>query len=215
MKITKVILTIILSLTAITGITVSVLGILTYTQGITLTNVQSTSFSPTITKFSLVISKPISTEKVNYGDLLVLGASSATPQIGQAIDYETNKNHYIIRAYANTDHTDVISYGTAKNVNKVAFAIPVLGLLTSLLHSPIGVFVYVIFVTVLVSVYYKLFYQKKPKKERPVIKEDNQIVVLKEIFDDAPPYTKRSERKRIIKEQKLEEKARKKEKINA
>lgn len=215
MKITKAILMIILSITAITGIAVSVLGVLTYTQGITLTNVQSTSFSPSIPKFSLVVSKPVSAEKISYGDLLVLGASSPTPQIGQAIDYETNKNHYMVRAYANSEHTDVISYGTAKNVNKVAFTIPVLGLLTSLLHSPVGVFVYIIFVVTLIGIYYKLFFQKKPKKERPVIKEDNQIVVLKEIFDDAPPFTKRADRKRIIKEQKLEETVRKKEKTNA
>lgn len=83
MKIIRVIITILLSVTAITGIAVTSLGVLTYTNGITLTNVQSDNFSPSILKFSLAVSKPVSAEKVAAGDLLVLGASSPTPQLGK------------------------------------------------------------------------------------------------------------------------------------
>lgn len=215
MKIIRVIITILLSATAITGIAVTSLGVLTYTNGITLTNVQSDNFSPSILKFSLAVSKPVSADKVAAGDLLVLGASSPTPQLGEAIDLEANKNHYVIRAYSNTEKTDVISYGTAKTVNKVLFTVPILGILTSILSNPVGVIAFTLLIGILIGVYFKMFYQKKPKKVREQIKEENQIIILKEIFDEAPPFKNRAERKQIIKEQQIEQKAQKKVKTNA
>lgn len=206
MKIIRVIITILLSVTAVTGIAVTSLGVLTYTNGITLTNVQSDTFSPSILKFSLAVSKPVLADKVSAGDLLVLGASSPTPQLGEAIDFEANKNHYVIRAYSNTEKTDVISYGTAKTVNKVLFTVPVLGILTSILSNPVGVIAFTLLIGILIGVYFKMFYQKKPKKVREQITEENQIIILKEIFDEAPPFKKRAERKQIIKEHQAQKK---------
>lgn len=78
-----------------------------------------------------------------------------------------------------------------------------------------GVIAFTLLIGILIGVYFKMFYQKKPKKVREQIKEENQIIVLKEIFDDAPPFKNRAERKQIIKEQQIEQKAQKKVKTNA